>query len=512
MESLSKEERIALRDELIDILIKNNIIIKNKNKKYIIHSSKYHKLKEILSIDNNLYQKYNFYVQQFRSEDEALYCIIHKDDFENHLCSICGNVCLFYHNLKHNEYRNTCGNIECHGKLTGSIKAKEKRENTCLKLYNDKNYRNINKMQQTVEKLYGSKNIMKTNIGKESWRNSYQNNNKIKNLVIINECYNIFNQIKENINSFEIYSNDQYFIQFIKLLYKNKNRLLKIEEICNIFNLHNTTIGQRINKLNLQEYFDIKDSNLELQFEKFLENNNIKFIRHKFILETKNNTKQQLDFILKDYNIAFEINDIESHNSKQKDKYYHLNKTLQCKEKGIRLIHLWEWELTDEDLCARTSNWILNLLNNSKIQIDIKDCTIKEVNQIETQNFLNKYNLYNYIQSDILLGLYYQNELLQIMTFKHQINNEFELLRFSTKFGYEIEFGAKELLDHFIKKYNPSQIVTTINFDKFTGKTYEEIGFKLIEYIEPQLITHDSESLYKSIYNCGQNIYILNLK
>ena len=111
----------------------------------------------------------------------------------------------------------------------------------------------------------------------------------------------------------------------------------------------------------------------------------------------------------------------------------------------------------------RTSNWILNLLNNSKIQINVKDCTIKEVDQNIAQNFLIEYNLYNYIESDIALGLYHNNELLQVMTFKRQSDNEFELLRFSTKFRYEIINGAQSLLYNFIKKHNPSQITLTIN-------------------------------------------------
>ena len=95
------------------------------------------------------------------------------------------------------------------------------------------------------------------------------------------------------------------------------------------------------------------------------------------------------------------------------------------------------------------------------------------------------------------------------MIFKRQENNTYELLQFCTKFGYEIEFSAKKLLNYFIQRYNPSKIITTVNLDKFTGKTFEEIGFKLLQYKEPQLITYDSESLYKSIYNCGQNIYQL---
>ena len=337
------------------------------------------------------------------------------------------------------------------------------------------------------------------------------NNNEINQIIKMIKDNDIENKLSD------IYANNDYFIKFIELLQLHKNRLLRLNEIGNIFNVVSQTIKNRIFQLNLEKYFYIYDPKLELYFKNFLENNNFnnKYLRHaRGILSINKNTlgHSELDFYLKEYNLAFEINDIGGHNSTRKDQYYHYNKTLQCKEKDIRLIHLWEWELIDEDLWCRTSNWILNLLNFNKIQIDVKNCIIKEINIEEEKEFLNKYNLYNYIESDIALGLYHNNELLQVMTFKRQIDNNYELLRFSTKYNHEINSGTKELLDYFIKKYNPELIITTINLDKFIGKTFEELRFKLIKYKKPELISHNNngQSPYKSIYNCGQNIYILN--
>ena len=331
-----------------------------------------------------------------------------------------------------------------------------------------------------------------------------------ENINILNKINLFYNKI---IDIIDIFINDEYFIKLIKLMYNEKNRLLRLQDISQILNFSEQAINNHINKLNLQKYFYIKDSKLELQFKEFLENNNIKFeYRNRNILsKTENNGHSELDFYLKDYNIAFEINDIMSHNSKKKNQFYHINKTFQCRERNIRLIHLWEWELMNEDLWRRTSNWILNLLNNQKVNIDIKDCIIKEIDKETTKNFINEYNLYDYIKSDVNLALFHNDQPLQVITFKRQNNNEYRLLQFCTKFNYVINFGAKELINHFIQSYNPSQITTTINLDKFNSATFEKIGFKLIEYKEPKLISSDnnSNSLYKSMYNCGQNIYIL---
>ena len=603
MQKLDIIQRIQLRDEIFEEFksLKLIILLNNfNNNQYRI----WNKNKIDLFINDELKIKYELFLNQYRTEEEALYCLTHFDDFENHICPVCSNICKFY-NKKHG-YRDTCGNKDCHQKAiesTNSIiygtkyglqneKVKEKGrqtnktirgvdhhmktkesvqkgKNTREKLYGNPNYNNREGARQTCMNKYGKENYVETNQFKiqsyqtclKNWNASnpmrnqinvnkqqekmlseygarhalqikefkdklistYVQNHGPKNpitdkniLIIIDNIKSIF--CNNNIDISNIYYNDDYFIVFIKLLYQYKNEeLIKINEICDIFKRSRTTIRDKIEKLKLLEYFDIKDSELELQFKELLESaeliENIDFERaNRNILSKNRNTEGQpeLDFYLKDYNIAFEINDTASHNCiKQLNQFYHYNKTNECLKKNIRLIHLWEWELTDENLWRCTSNWILNLLNNSKIQIDIKDCVIKEININETRDFLNEYNLYSYLQSDIALGLYHNNELLQVMTFKHQINNEFELLRFSTKFRYEIEFGAKELLDHFIKKYNPSQITTTVNLDKFTGTTFKELGFKLLEYKEPILIGNN-ESKYKLMYNCGQIKYVFN--
>ena len=274
------------------------------------------------------------------------------------------------------------------------------------------------------------------------------------------------------------------------------------------------------------KYYNIipnNKSNLEIQFKRFLNQNNI-------------------DFICENNSIRFEINNIDPY----KDKYYYFNKTIQYKEKGIRLIHLWEWELRDQKLWDRLSNWIINLLNINKIKIGARNCTIKEISIKDEKKFLNQYHLQGYKKSQICLGLYYKNELVMIESFckpRYNIKYECELLRLCTKFGYSIIGGAKKLLDHFIKKYNPKSIISYCNLDKFTGNIYEKIGFKLLKNIEPQIVWCNKEmkhfnqsSLiwigadkligtnygkgsnnteivikhgYVPIYNCGLAVYII---
>ena len=573
---LTKEERIALRDELFEEFKDLSIIYFQKT------YYKFNKNAILLnSFKNNieLKEKYNLYIQQFRTEEEALYCIIHKDDISNHLCSICNELCKFYN--KKRGYRDTCGNKNCKQKAleNTNIKVrgvpypmkdeevknkqqekmlneygarhalqikefKEKAENTTYNNFGVKNpfeskiiqerikniiYNNLGvplqndeieeRRKQTCKDIFGVPYPTQCEKVKEKIRSSRIKNNLPKNNLSNKEFIKFLNKFNKlyhlNIQIDEIYSKNEYFIKFIKHLYKNRRRLLRLKEIADIFRFAPNTIGHRVKELKLLKFFYIVDSNLELQFKELLENNNIDFERanRNILPKTENNGQPELDFYLKDYNIAFEINDMTGHNFKRKNKEYHINKVLKSKQKGIRLIHLWEWELTDEDLWNKTSNWILNLLNNQKVNIDIKDCTIKEVDKEVAQHFINEYNLYDYEESDVNFGLFYNNQPLQVMTFKRQNDNNFELLQFCTKYGFKVKFGAKELINYFIQSYNLFSIIAIVNLDKFSGATFEEIKFKLIKYNEPKLVSYNnkSNSLYKSIYNCGQNIYQLKL-
>lgn len=103
---LSKEKRIQLRDELFDAYEKLSY-------KTFIKL----KFKDMINNDEELKEKYNLYIQQFRNEDESIYCLKYKDDLENHLCPQCNNFCTFY-NIDRG-YRNTCGNKECIKNLLG---------------------------------------------------------------------------------------------------------------------------------------------------------------------------------------------------------------------------------------------------------------------------------------------------------------------------------------------------------------------------------------------------------
>ena len=397
------------------------------------------------------------------------------------------------------------------------------------------------KRKQTCLEKYGVDSPSKTELVKERIRAGIQSKYMVDDVVILEEADNIVRSMGNDYTLTDIYSNDDLFNKFITLLYQSKNRPLRSYELSDIFKVGPQTIRKRVYSLNLTDLFFIKTPLIEKMFSEFLEEHNIQF-KHddRSILYP-----QEIDYLLVDHNIGIEINDLQSHNIKLKDSNYHLNKTLKSQENGIRLIHIWEWELKDDVLCNRLLSWILNLCNQSKIRIFARKCDIREVDKVEEKEFLNKYHLQGYQKSEKCLGLYYNNELLQLMSFcksRFNKNYDYELLRLCTKYGYIIVGGSNRLLKNFILSSNNSSIITYCDLSKFTGKVYEDLGFKLIKKSQPQAIWYNPEtedyflnsslvrkgadkllgtsygkgtsneeiaykSGYKKIYNCGISVY-----
>ena len=83
-----------------------------------------------------------------------------------------------------------------------------------------------------------------------------------------------------------------------------------------------------------------------------------------------------------------------------------------------------------------------------------RNCEVREVDLNTTNEFLNLYHLQNTCRNQqIRLGLYYNDELIEIMTFgtpRLNKNYQFELLRLCTRPDYIVVGGANKLFNYFI--------------------------------------------------------------
>lgn len=227
----------------------------------------------------------------------------------------------------------------------------------------------------------------------------------------------------------------------------------------------NTT--SKLSKMNLK-FKDLLDAlNIECELEYRIEN-------------------RFYDIHLADTNILIEIDPTWTHCSKgciyqNLDKNYHQNKSLIAEKHGFRCIHIFDWNDWDK---------IINIIM-PKSPIYARNCKLVYLNESDCNIFLRKYHLQGSVSGQIVcLGLIYNDELIQVMTFgkpRYNRNYQWELLRLCTAPSLKVIGGASKLFKHFIKDANPESMISYCDRSKFTGHVYENMGFKYLRTNDPNI-------------------------
>jgi hypothetical protein len=200
--------------------------------------------------------------------------------------------------------------------------------------------------------------------------------------------------------------------------------------------------------------------------------------------------KYEIDIYLPELKIGFEFNGLYWHSNKFKEKYYHLNKTNYFEEREIKIIHIWEddWIYKNEIIKSQIKNW----LGLTERKVYARNCQIKEIrDSITSTKFLNNNHIQGSDRSNIKIGLYYNNELVSVMTFnktegrKKMESNEWNLSRFCNKTNHSVIGGASKLLKYFINNYDVKRVVSYADVDWSKGYIYQKLGFNLISKGKP---------------------------
>jgi hypothetical protein len=198
----------------------------------------------------------------------------------------------------------------------------------------------------------------------------------------------------------------------------------------------------------------------------------------------------EIDIFLPEINIGFEFNGLYWHSHDQKDKYYHLNKTNYFKEKGIRIIHIWEDDWDNKKDIVKSQIEIL--LNLNKKKIFARNCKIKQINDSKlVRNFLVENHIQGFTRSEVSIGLYQSDELVCLMTFnklegrKKMEHDGWNLSRFCSKKGYIVVGGASRILKFFTSNYNVKRIVSYADKDWSFGDLYYKLGFNIVSESKP---------------------------
>ena len=198
---------------------------------------------------------------------------------------------------------------------------------------------------------------------------------------------------------------------------------------------------------------------------------------------------KELDLYIPDKKVAIEFNGSYWHNETIKSKYYHYDKFIACLNKGIHLISIYEYDYNIQSKRDKLLQIIKHAITtNNTTRIYARDCIITKIDTAIANEYFNKYHFDGHSkQCNISYGLYYNNELVSVMSFgklrgqnslRHN-NDYYELVRFVTKNEICVIGGCSKLLSAFIHDYNPKYILCYSDNDFFTGEVYNKLGFKL---------------------------------
>lgn len=385
---------------------------------------------------------------------------------------------------------------------------KEKRKETSIEKYGVEHY-----MQLESNKIYGQENISNSEEVKESKKLKWENKtsdekNKIlekrketnlkrygvewtlmdedilnKILKTNNEKYNYDNpskseKVKKKIRESNIITSQLKMVENIENLKSVRGSLYEIKcDICsNIFEIQRSLFYKRREKNNIictkcnEISKNISSKELEISnYIKSIYDGDI-ILSDRKILEGK-----ELDIFIPDHKFGIEFNGNYWHSELYKPKNYHKEKFDMCQNRGVFLLQVYEddWDFRKDIV----KSMIKNRLKLTSKRIYARKCEVKEINDNNIiREFLENNHIQGYVGSSIKLGLYFNNKLVSLVTFKRD-KEVYNLNRFCNLRNHSIIGGFSKILKYFIRNYS-DKIITFSNNDYSDGNLYMDNGFK----------------------------------
>jgi len=382
----------------------------------------------------------------------------------------------------------------------------EKSRETCFKKYGVQNPMLAeevkNKLKNSFIKKYGvdnpnkNKNVMAKRIKTNNKR--YGGNAPSSSTDVINKMKNTFsnnyynNVIMNNSMTTPLFSSDEYVGS------KKNKYLFKCKKCGNEF-YDGIENGRMPRCIKCYPYFS-GTSNIEKEIVDYI-NKYINVINNKRFFED-NQYKYEIDIFIPEISLGIELDGIYWHSeiSGGKDRNYHIDKTKYFESLGIQIIHIFncEWN-TKQDIIK---SMLLNKINKIDNKIFARKCSIEILNSSISSSFLNINHLQGNINSNVSIGLKYNDEIVSIMSFgksRFNKNYEWEMLRFCNKLNTNVVGGFSKLLNYFIKNYSPTSLITYADKRFSNGNVYLNNGFNKLHESKPNYFYIDKN--YNSIEN-----------
>ena len=211
---------------------------------------------------------------------------------------------------------------------------------------------------------------------------------------------------------------------------------------------------------------------------------------------------KELDIFIPQLKLAFEFNGNYWHCDSKVSNNYHLTKTQLCHEKGIRLIHIFEYQWYDKR--SQVMYFIQNLLEQHPTIVYGRKCEVIKLSVDDFNSFVNQYHMQGVVQCSTRLGLVYNKRLIAVAGFsKNRFKRgEIELTRYCALPGYRIVGGLEKLIKH----TSFDKIVSYVDYSHFDGQGFVNAGFKLISTSTPNYVWVKNATVYSRYQTQKHNL------
>lgn len=374
-------------------------------------------------------------------------------------------------------------------------------------------------------------------IAKENYKKS-----NIRRVKTLKNNYKTYNRCFYN-NEKLLYILEQpdiRFIEYINQLDENNKTFSYIE---NDLNISYTSLLNYSHKYNFKDMLKNTRSHFQQDVLNFIKTLNVEYIENnRTIIKPL-----EIDIYIPKYNVGIECNGNYWHSCKNASKDIHHKKSVMCEEKGIRLIHIFEYEWENERQKPILKNIIKNALNENPNRIYARKLSIEIRKSSDMKDFFNKNNIQGFRGGKFaiclidkstgkydLFGKYIEGTGKVYMSymmgkaFFGKGKYEWEVIRGATELGYTVVGGASKIWRYFIKNYKPESIVYYIDYNYFNGNSLPYLGLQYIKtqpsfknyFVKTNIVKnrdpmHHKEIIegYKNneiyqIYNAGTKVYV----
>ena len=203
--------------------------------------------------------------------------------------------------------------------------------------------------------------------------------------------------------------------------------------------------------------------------------------KHQVSYESLTVGEFSFDYYIPEHKLVIEVTNIPEFTDNKADNQYfkRMNKSLYAK--GIKLLRFGIDDLYFKaDIVVST---ILNHLNLNKDEISANECSVIELNTKQARKFTNTNHLNGHSNATTYLGLEYQGEIVQIISFAkhrylHKTNNMeiWEAFKSCTKKFTKVQGGTQKIIEHFKESHPDVELRAYYDMNTLDDENYPLIG------------------------------------